>query len=175
MAPRIITARALDLHFQNVFGSLGPELYVTGHWSAGHVPRSLKECIGLVRTYHVQHKNQGWGGLGYHYVIAPDGTILCGRPTSLKGAHVGGHNSNNIGIMLPGGAPGHVRKPTVRQRRALRWLIKNAHTTKMPAAHRTERPLIKAEFFGHNSWSGHTTNACPGTYKRLFKTKGTAR
>lgn len=47
------------------------------------------------------HKERGWSGIGYHYVILEDGTIQCGRPLGKTGAHAKGHN-NKIGICLIG-------------------------------------------------------------------------
>lgn len=171
--PRVIAASTLDLHFVDVgFGTLGAETHVTGHHSATPPDRSLEEAINYVRRFHREHKAKGWGGLGYHYVIARNGTILCGRPVVMKGAHVGAHNSNNVGVMCIGTTGD---KPTRRQMRSLRWLLLNAHTAKFPRPHRTDRQLSRAELFGHNDWPGHESNACPGTHKRFFKTGGKKR
>lgn len=51
---------------------------------------------------HHWHKERGWDGIGYHYVILIDGTVENGRPEYWKGAHVAGHNDNTIGICLIG-------------------------------------------------------------------------
>lgn len=60
------------------------------------------------------HLNNGWAGIGYHYVIHPDGSIYRGRPEGAAGAHAyqdSSHeaNSDGIGICLIGnfetGAP----------------------------------------------------------------------
>lgn len=51
---------------------------------------------------HEAHKNQGWAGIGYHYVIRKDGTIEAGRPDATIGAHVYGENRDTIGIHLSG-------------------------------------------------------------------------
>lgn len=48
------------------------------------------------------HNRRGWRGIGYHYVIRRDGTLENGRSLKLTGAHVYGHNKNNIGIVLIG-------------------------------------------------------------------------
>ncbi len=47
------------------------------------------------------HKERGWDGIGYHYVIRKDGTIEKGRSISKKGAHAKGRN-HWIGIALTG-------------------------------------------------------------------------
>ena len=51
---------------------------------------------------HSWHKQRGWDGIGYHYVIRLDGTVENGRPEYWQGAHVSGYNKNTIGIMLVG-------------------------------------------------------------------------
>jgi N-acetylmuramoyl-L-alanine amidase len=49
------------------------------------------------------HKQRGWKGIGYHYVILLDGTIQVGRPESEVGAHTIEQNTNSIGICYIGG------------------------------------------------------------------------
>ena len=49
------------------------------------------------------HREQGWNGIGYHYVITLDGSIEPGRDLEEAGAHVAGHNRNSIGICYIGG------------------------------------------------------------------------
>ena len=44
----------------------------------------------------------GWMDIGYHYVVAPDGTIYAGRSNTARGSHVEGQNSGSIGILLLG-------------------------------------------------------------------------
>lgn len=167
-APQIITARELDLHFTNRFGQLGPEEWVTGHWSAGPVDRSLEHAIELVRSYHRDHAAKGWGGIGYHFAFTRGGVILCLRPTILKGAHVGGWNTGNIGSLFPGGyPPGSRPTMTTPQGDAFHWWLQHAHTRAMPRAHRTDRRVHRpyAGRRGHNDWPGHASNQCPGSFK----------
>lgn len=163
--PIIYTARRTGMTFQNLFGQLGPEHHVTGHYTAGPLDRSDKHAIELVRSYHQAHKNKGWGGLGYHFCITRKGNIILGRPLMLKGAHTGGHNTGNVGVMMHGTTGD---KPTRAQRRAYRWLLANAHTRSMPATHRTDLDLRSARRHGHNSWIGHTSNGCPGLFKPMY-------
>ena len=161
-----------NLNFDNVFGPLGPERWVTGHHTAGPRDVSDKHALSLCVTYHTAHKAKGWGGCGYHYCITRKGNIILLRPLHLKGAHVGGHNSQNVGVMCHGTTGD---KPTIRQRRAYKWLLAHAHTTKLPKSHRTDKDLRNASRRGHNDWAGHFSNACPGTFKRMFLSGGTAR
>lgn len=48
------------------------------------------------------HKERGWKGIGYHYVIRINGVIETGRPLKDKGAHVAHHNHDSIGVCLIG-------------------------------------------------------------------------
>ena len=164
-APRIITARSIGLAFANLFGALGAELHVTGHYSAG--PRALDADQGIdrAREFHALHRGKGWGGIGYHYLIPDDGTLICARPTTLKGAHTGAHNSSNVGVNMPGNTGD---RPTDAQAATYRWLLENVHTDQLPKAHRTDRDLRRAKRFGHNQWSGHRSNGCPGLFLDLF-------
>ena len=165
----------LNLRFQNLFGPLGPEKHVTGHWTAGPADDSLEEAIRLCHAYHRDHTNGPRlraGGIAYHYCLPRTVPyILLLRPVTLKGAHVGGHNSGNVGVMAHGGAGGKEnRRPTEAQVHAFETLLRYAHTRKFPRAHRTDRPLRKpySDRRGHNDWSGHSWNACPGTMRPLL-------
>ena len=53
-------------------------------------------------TIHEWHKERGFDGIGYHFVIRRDGTIENGRPIYWKGAHAKKVNHNSIGICLVG-------------------------------------------------------------------------
>jgi hypothetical protein len=169
MAPKIVTARQIGLSFTKLFGELGPELYLTGHHTGGPKDTSLAHAIELDRRYHGEHAAKGWGGIGYHFNITRKGVIVCLRPTLLKGTHVGLHNSNNVGVMCHGTTGD---RPTPEQARSLLWLERNAHTAKMPAAHRTDRSIRSVPKRGHNDWPGHGGNECPGTHKPMYISGG---
>ncbi len=47
------------------------------------------------------HKERGWDGIGYHYIIRANGKIEKGRDINKKGAHAKGRN-HLIGIALTG-------------------------------------------------------------------------
>lgn len=53
-------------------------------------------------TIHAWHKERGFDGIGYHFVIRENGYLEAGRPLYWEGAHVRGHNSNSIGICMIG-------------------------------------------------------------------------
>ena len=55
------------------------------------------------------HRERGWNGIGYHYVILndkhdskPDGLVEPGRPENISGAHARGINSQSLGICCVG-------------------------------------------------------------------------
>ena len=51
---------------------------------------------------HRWHKEKGWDGIGYHYVIRTDNKLDVGRPEYWTGAHAKGHNKDSIGICMIG-------------------------------------------------------------------------
>lgn len=53
------------------------------------------------KTIDTWHKERGWDGIGYHFVIRKDGSIEKGRDINKIGAHAKGRN-NYIGIVLTG-------------------------------------------------------------------------
>lgn len=70
---------------------------------------------GTVEDIDRWHKERGWDGVGYHYVITngrrtsksaykseEDGVIQSGRKLATPGAHVRGHNKHSVGICLIG-------------------------------------------------------------------------
>lgn len=55
-----------------------------------------------VKEIDMWHKERGWSGCGYHFVIRRNGVIEFGRPIEIVGAHCKGKNSNSIGTCLIG-------------------------------------------------------------------------
>lgn len=89
------------------------------------------------------HKERGWKGIGYHYVIYRDGSVHYGRFENEVGAHCKGHNSYSIGTCLIG-----------------RETFTEMQFTALKKLHREldERyPGIKS--FGHRDFDKHKT--CP--------------
>lgn len=48
------------------------------------------------------HKERGWKGIGYHFVIPLDGSLEIGRGLAEDGAHAKGWNTCTIGVCLIG-------------------------------------------------------------------------
>lgn len=96
------------------------------------------------------HKQRGWKGIGYHYVIDLDGTIEKGRPESEIGAHTVGHNRNSIGVVYVGGLDKSGKPKDTRteeQKEALLEILRQL-LCKYP----------KATIHGHNEFA---KKACP--------------
>lgn len=72
------------------------------------------------------HRERGFNGIGYHYVIRLDGKLEKGRDVSLSGAHCKGWNERSIGICYIGGLDENGRLADTRtnaQKRVLYQMI----------------------------------------------------
>ncbi len=98
------------------------------------------------------HRQRGWSGIGYHYVVLLDGTVQAGRPLDRVGAHVEGHNVGTVGICYIGGMTADAKLPkdtrTAAQKAALMGLCKD-----LIGKYRTIRKVS-----GHNQYAD---KACP--------------
>ena len=125
--------------------------YITVH--CAYTKPSMDIGVKEIRDWHVN--GNGWADAGYHGIIRRDGTIEDGRPYNVQGAHVRGHNANNIGICLIGGMS-EDEKPednfTPEQMASLRNLIEDL-------MEKFNIPLENVK--GHNEWSGAEGRGCP--------------
>ena len=80
-------------------------------WNGSLTRRSKTEIIVLhhadaknctPQQIHQWHLQNGWAGIGYHFLVRKDGQIYRGRPENVVGAHAAGHNSKSIGICFEG-------------------------------------------------------------------------
>lgn len=55
-----------------------------------------------MKTIAYWHRKRGFNGPGYHFGVRRNGNIEVGRSLARIGAHVKGHNTGTIGIVLPG-------------------------------------------------------------------------
>ena len=97
--------------------------FITIHCSATKPKNSFG--VDKLRELHVD-KN-GWSAIGYHFYITTDGRLNPCRPLNKPGAHVKGHNTDNIGICLEGGLNNDTGKPddtySSHQKDALREIV----------------------------------------------------
>lgn len=160
LTPKIVTWSTTKIAPSSVFGPLGSETKVTTHYAASPRARNLTAGVKLTRQFDSFHRSKGWGGVSYHYLIPDSGELILGRSTFHRGAHVANTNTGNVGVNFFCSTGD---KPTEAQARTYMWLLANAHTDALPAKHRTDRDLRKADIRGHNAWPGQST-ACPGLF-----------
>ena len=87
---------------------------------------------------------------GYHYVVALDGSIMCGRDLSEIGAHVKDYNTPSIGVCYVGGLDKNKKAKdtrTAEQKETLEWLISTLK-------HELNINVVK----GHRDYSPDTNN-----------------
>ncbi|MDO4720458.1 MAG: N-acetylmuramoyl-L-alanine amidase [Peptostreptococcaceae bacterium] len=78
-----------------VFTGLTPVAKADKRYIVTHHPAAR---IYSPEQIHNQHKNQGWGGAGYHYYIRKDGSVYALRPVLTWGCHCNAKNKNKDGI-----------------------------------------------------------------------------
>lgn len=94
------------------------------------------------------HKQRGWAGIGYHYVVKLNGDIELGRPENKRGAHVKGFNHKSIGVVYVGGLDANLAPKDTRthaQKKALLTLLKqlkSKYKTAKISGHRDFSPDI---------------------------------
>ena len=92
------------------------------------------------------HRERGFNGIGYHYVVCLDGRLEKGRDISLIGAHCKGWNEHSIGICYIGGLDGNGYPADTRtnaQKRVLYQLImdlKREYNVAQVLGHRDTSP-----------------------------------
>jgi N-acetylmuramoyl-L-alanine amidase len=102
------------------------------------------------------HRDRGWSGIGYHYVVSLNGNIEYGRPIDKQGAHVKDHNKGSIGICYIGG---------VESERSSngKWIAKDTRTLEQKESlldliKTLKRLHPEATVHGHNEFAA---KACP--------------
>lgn len=117
--------------------------FITVHCSA--TPPDMDIGVDEIRA---MHKKRGWRDVGYHFIIRRNGEVQPGRPLDQQGAHVYGHNRDNIGVSLVGGVDSDNKAEnnfTETQFDALRFLI-----TELAGKYAIEEKNI----CGHRDWYG---------------------
>ncbi|WP_286262960.1 N-acetylmuramoyl-L-alanine amidase [Thalassotalea atypica] len=115
------------------------------------------------------HRNKGWNGIGYHYVILndkhdskPDGKIEKGRDDSVNGAHAYGINQMSLGICCIGHGDHEDFTPAQYENLYL-LLAKLCHkyqvSTDNIIGHRELNSLVNRGLLGDQY---RTAKSCPG-------------
>ena len=131
------------------FGSLENRL-VTDCIVVHHIGMAADDDVAA-ETVHTWHLNQGWAGIGYHFIIRKDGTIEEGRPLGTVGAHVYGENRHTVGINLAGNF--EIGTPTEEQKASAAQLIASLCTVYQLD------PVWQSTVKGHRDLNA---TACPG-------------
>lgn len=102
------------------------KLFVIHHTGENENPEREQELTGTehVRAIYQWHTaHNGWGDVGYHYLIDKEGVIYEGRAggKGVVGAHTYCANTGTIGIALLGNF--EYEDPTEEQLRSARWLL----------------------------------------------------
>ncbi|MCX5527495.1 N-acetylmuramoyl-L-alanine amidase [Streptomyces bobili] len=159
-----------------------PEYHPVQTLSVHHTgsPNGEADPAARVRTiYRDQAVAQGWGDIGYNYLIDAGGLVYEGRWSGtdgnaahdaagrlVTGAHIGGYNAGNVGIALLGNLAGTA--PTAAARTALVQLLAELSVRHSIDPQREKtiyvNPVSGIMWDGH-SISGHRDWAatdCPG-------------
>lgn len=130
------------------------DMIVIHHTGGSDIDASAKEIHGW-------HLNNGWAGIGYHFVIRKDGTIERGRPAWAVGAHAYEENSHTIGIHLSGDFDSAY--PTTAQVEKASLLIANL-------CDEYDIPIDREHIVGHGELMA---TSCPGSHLQALLDDGT--
>jgi len=119
-----------------------------------HCSASPQDRSDDVYTIDKWHIDSFGSGIGYHYVILPNGTIQKGRWVDYSGAHAKGFNQNTIGICFIGGM--EYSDITPQQLKAVKMLTKLLISDSM-------YKLLPEAIKGHNEFPRHYSRGCPMT------------
>lgn len=113
--------------------------FVTIHCAA--TPRGRDDKTATINSYDIKQ----WGQISYHYVIELDGTIVPNLRHDQLGAHVGKHNTGNLGICYIGGIEKDGTAADTRtdaQKASMAQLVA-----------RLKREIPGVRMLGHRDWS----------------------
>ena len=133
-------------------GRVITEIYI--HHSAS---RKKKTDLDLIDRWH---KERGWKGVGYHWVIEAEGVLKRGRHIDVVGAHVKGKNKHSVGICVCGNF--EEEEPDAKQLETL-WVVVNG-LQKLYG-------IPKEKVFAHRE-AGSTLCCGKNLYEELLKWRG---
>ena len=143
----------------NVVADPAWDVPITREWHHIVVHHSAS-AVGSASIFDKAHRERGWDGLGYHFVIgngsaSGDGEVEVGYRWSkqMQGAHAGNieYNQHGIGICLVGDFE-HGGTPSPAQMASLRRLVRFLQV---------KTGISTSEVIGHGNVPGKSTQ-CPG-------------
>jgi hypothetical protein len=72
------------------------------HHSVTPQGKSQAEVERILRSIDTFHRNKNWGGIGYNVAVDYAGRIYEARGVDILGAHTGGRNTANYGVVFIG-------------------------------------------------------------------------
>jgi hypothetical protein len=131
-----------------------PVRHITIHHD-GMPPVSLNsraQIAARIEVIRAGHRAKGWGDIGYHFIVDPQGAVWQGRALLWQGAHVKDRNEGNVGVLVLGNFDS--TRPTAAQLDALERQIAG-----LLRIHRVSATSVRS----HQEWPGAAT-ACPGRH-----------
>jgi len=157
---RAWTDQSVDL--SNIDPMVKPIYRITIHHSGeyGDATAETRPMLRLIEKVHM--RDRGWACIGYHFIIARDGTVYEGRPIKFQGAHSGGDNNiGNIGVSLLGDF--NVERVPATQAKALAYVLQRLSS---------DYAIKRSSVFGHQHFK---ITDCPGrhleSWLRTWKAK----
>jgi hypothetical protein len=89
--------------------------------------RSRADAARRLEQIRLGHLGRGFGDIGYHFIVDPQGNVWQGRPLQWQGAHVKDQNPGNLGILCLGNF--EVQRPTQAQLATLRRFVASQMAT----------------------------------------------
>jgi len=127
------------------------------HHSASGTGSNAAGARALIRGFQRLHQSNGWGDIGYNFLIDAWGNVYEGRGLQAIGAHAGNHNTLNLGVCYIGdGRTGEMPEPAKQAFRNLyAWANRQAGKTLTRLVH-----------------SDLNSTACPGPFIRNWVKAG---
>ena len=104
-----------------------------------------------VKQIDACHRQRGFNGIGYHFVIYLDGSVHVGRALAKAGAHCKGYNAYSVGVCYIGGVATDGKTP-----KDTRTDAQKASLVKLITELRQQFP--NASVHGHREFAN---KACP--------------
>lgn len=128
------------------------------HCSA--TPEGEDYTVEQLRAMHTLQKSKGgkgWSDIGYHWVVTRDGKVHAGRPESIAGAHVSGHNTDSIGVVYIGGCEPRSNPKWMNTAKDTRTPLQKAGLLNI--LHELLQRYPGAKIYGHRDFTN--AKACP--------------